>query len=100
MHISPHIIRVISATDAETWAQSPTFVREGSPDDDGQGSRVSFAVLTIPSDIPAPGADQRSRTVDVDGRSMTLTEDAENSIAVQATTIEVRRRVAAMEIKE
>jgi hypothetical protein len=79
---------IISTADAATWAKSRTFVREGSPHDDGEGPRVSFAVLVIPSDVPTPDADPRSRTVDVDGRSMTVTEDAENSIVVQATTID------------
>ena len=79
---------IISAADAETWAQSRTFVRQGSPHDDGQGPRVGFTVLAIPSDAPAPDADPRSRTVEVGGRSMTVTEDAENSIVVQATTID------------
>lgn len=78
---------IISAADGEMWAQSRTFVREGGPHD-GRDPRDSFVVLAVPSDVPTPSADPRSRAVDVDGRSMTLTNDAENSIAIQATTID------------
>lgn len=82
------VSEIISAADAETWAQTRTFVREDSPHDDDQGLRVSFAVRAMASDAPAPDADPRSRTVDVDGRSMTVTVDAENSIVMQAMTID------------
>lgn len=50
--------------------------------------RFSFGVLAAPADVARPPADPRSRAVDVDGRSMTVTADAENSIVVEATTVD------------
>jgi hypothetical protein len=69
-------------------APSRTFVRAGSPHDADQGPRVMFAVVAFPDDDPAPPPDPRGRVVDVGGRSMTVIPETEDSITVEATTID------------
>jgi len=77
---------IIDDDDVERSATSRTFVRAGSPHDSDQGPGVIVAVLPSPDDRPAPPPDARSRVVDVDGRSMTVTPETEDSITVEATT--------------
>lgn len=90
---------VVGTENAGRWASSRSFAPVASPHDDVDGPRVGIVVLAIAADEVAP-VDTRSVQVDVDGRSMSVTDD-ENSLVVEASTPDgVRFGLAGLNVAE